>query len=150
MRSRPSLAAGSERASLLRAAALALRSDGWSEVRAAGCPEFREPQALVVPVLHAPVQPDLCASHPRRPGPLVASVATRRELGDPMLARRWQALAQWAREHRGAFAVFVVPEDQASARAAAVASDLDPSLVRVVRPLPPPSPARRPAVNPRS
>lgn len=126
-----------DREHLVRAAAAALRSDGWSEVRATGCAGFRKPQALVVPVLHVPLQPDLCASHPRRRGPLLGVVATGRELGDASLGSRWQALAAWAREHGGVFTVFVAPQDEAPARAIAGRWHLDPSLLRVVRSLPP-------------
>lgn len=134
MRSQLSLPAVAERQRLLRAAAEALRSDGWSEVRAAGCPDFREPQALVVPVLHVPLQPDLCASHPRRRGPLLAVVATRRALGDGSVARRSQALAAWAREHGGTFALFVAPEDEQAARAALARWQLDAAALRAIRP----------------
>lgn len=143
MRSRFPFAAVTERQRLLRAAAHALRSDGWAEVRAAGCAEFREPQALVVPRLHAALQPDLCASHPRRPAPLLGAVATRADLADAAVARRWLAFAEWAREHRGTFVLFVAPHDEAPARAAALRWRLDPSLLRIVRPLPP-----RPDPNP--
>lgn len=140
MRSRFPYAAA-ERERLVRAAVHALRSDGWAEVRASGCAEYREPQALVVPLLHVPVQPDLCASHPRRAGPLLGVVATRRDLGDAALARRWTALAEWAREHRGTFTVFVAPQDEAPARTAVLRWHLDPALLRVVRPTAPSRPA---------
>lgn len=139
MRSHPSLSGAAEREQLVRAAAAALRSDGWSEVRATGCAGFRTPQALVVPLLHVPLQPDLCASHPRRRGPLLGVVVTGRDLGDASLGLRWQALAAWAREHGGVFTVFVSPQDEAPARALAGRWHLDPSLLRVVRIAPPSS-----------
>jgi hypothetical protein len=136
MRSRSPLSADADREHFVRAAADSLRSDGWSEVRAAGCAGFRKPQALVVPVLQVPLQPDLCASHPRRRGPLLGIVLTSRDMGDAAVGRRCQAFAAWAREHGGEFVVFVPARDEVQARAAARRWQLDPLLLRVLR-LPP-------------
>ncbi|BAU48299.1 hypothetical protein SVA_1745 [Sulfurifustis variabilis] len=136
------LSAGAERERLVRAAADQLRSDGWLEVRASGCAGFRRPQALVVPVLQVPLQPDLCASHPRRRGPLLGVVATSRDIGEASLRRRCEALAAWAREHGGEFVVFVPAHDEARARAAVTARwHLDPMVLRALRSPPPPTPA---------
>ena len=121
-----------DRAVLVRAAAHALQWDGWSEIRAQDCPGFRAPQAVVVPDLNVPLQPDLCASHPARPAPLLACVGMSDELREPAIGRRWLALAAWATDHQASFAIFVQPRDYARARAIAARWRLDHQQVRTL------------------
>lgn len=108
-----------DRLCLLRAAAHALVSEGWAEVRAQHCPEYRQPQPVVVPELNMAVQPDVSASHPGRPAPLIACVSGGADLRESATGRRWQALAAWAADQRATFAVYVRPRDYARARAIA-------------------------------
>ena len=108
-----------DRLCLLRAAAHALVADGWAEVRAQHCPEYRQPQPVVVPELHVPMQPDVCASHPARPAPLIACVAASADLQKAATGRRWQALAAWAANQHATFVVYVHARDYARARAIA-------------------------------
>lgn len=99
------------RTALVRAAAQALCAEGWTTIRARACPDFTPPQAVVVPLLHEAVQPDLCASHPGRRAPLLACVGDPGELRRAGVGRRWQALAAWATDHRANFRIFVRSQD---------------------------------------
>ena len=107
---------GGDRLRLLRAAAQSLMADGWAEVRARHCPEYRQPQPVVVPELHVPMQPDVCASHPARPTPLIACVGASADLQQAATGRRWQALAAWAANQHATFVVYVHARDYARAR----------------------------------
>lgn len=124
-----------DRLALVRAVAQVLGSDGWAEIRAQHCPEYRDPQPLVVPDLNVPLQPDVCASHPARPAPLLACVGVAAELHESTIGRRWQALAAWAADHRATFAVFVQPRDYARARAIAARWRLDSAHLRALPPI---------------
>lgn len=131
----PRSQAGDDRLALVRAVAHVLASDGWAEIRAQHCPEYRDPQAVVVPELNVPLQPDVCASHPARPAPFLACVGSPAELREPSIGRRWQALATWAAHHGAAFAVFIQPRDYARASAIAARWRIDVDQLRTLPPI---------------
>ena len=124
-----------DRIALVRAVAHVLESDGWAEIRAQYCPEYRDPQPVVVPHLNLPLQPDLCASHPARPAPFVACVGVAAELREPTIGRRWQALAAWATNHRADFGVFVQARDYARAQAIATRWHIDIEHLHILPPM---------------
>lgn len=121
---------------LVRAAAAALSSEGWSTIRARACPEYGAPQPVVVPVLNEAVQPDLCASHPGRRAPLLACVGDPLDLERTAVGRRWRALAAWATFHHAKFRVFVRPQDYARACAIAAKWKLSTDHLRALGPQP--------------
>lgn len=121
---------------LVRAAAAALTSEGWSAIRARACPEYVAPQPVVVPVLNEAVQPDLCASHPGRRAPLLACVGEAHDLERTGVGRRWRALAAWASFHQAKFRVFVRPQDYARACAIAGKWKLSTDHLRALAPQP--------------
>jgi len=117
---------------MVRAVAQALAADGWAEVRVQDCPEYRPPQPVVVPKLNELLQPDVCASHPARPAPLLACVGMADDLREASIGRRWRALAAWAADHHAMFAIFVPPDDFARARAIAARWRIDAEHLHVL------------------
>lgn len=117
---------------MVRAVAHALAADGWAEIRAQDCPEYRAPQPVVVPKLNELLQPDVCASHPARPAPLLVCVGMADDLREASIGRRWRALAAWAADRQAMFAIFVPPDDYPRARAIAARWRIDTEHLRAL------------------
>lgn len=117
---------------MVRAVAQELAAEGWAEIRAQDCPEYRPPQPVVVPKLNELLQPDVCASHPARPAPLLACVGVADDLREPSIGRRWRALAAWAADRQAMFAIFVPPDDYARAQAIAARWRIDSEHLRAL------------------
>lgn len=120
------------RLAMVRAVAQELVSEGWAEIRAQDCPEYRDPQPIVVPKLNELLQPDVCASHPARPAPLLACVGVADDLREASIGRRWRALAAWAADRQAIFAIFVQPDDYPRARAIAARWRIDAEHLRAL------------------
>lgn len=120
------------RLAMVRAVAQELVSEGWAEIRAQACPEYRDPQPIVVPKLNELLQPDVCASHPARPAPLLACVGVADDLREAAVGRRWRALAAWAADRQAMFAIFVQPDDYPRACAFAARWRIDAEHLRAL------------------
>ena len=117
-----------EREALLRGAIAAFQREGFQEFAAKDLQGYADPEHLVVPVLNAPMQPDVLARGPNATAVGVVEVST--DLGEEACGRRWQGLAAWAEEHGARLTVFVHPEDERRAQDIARHWHLDTGLIR--------------------
>ena len=107
-----------ERENLLRSALQHLKTLSFTEFSVRDLQGHPEPPALIIPVLNAPMQPDILAT--QASGQMLAAVVeVSTDLGEESCGRRWQAFIAWANAQQAEF-IIVVHQDELN-RAEAIA-----------------------------
>lgn len=107
-----------ERENLLRSTLQHLETMGYTEFSVRDLQGHPEPPALIIPVLNAPMQPDILAT--QASGQMLAAVVeVSTDLGEESCGRRWQAFIAWANAQQAEF-IIVVHQDELN-RAEAIA-----------------------------
>lgn len=107
-----------EREVLLRRALEYLSSRGYTEFQVRDLADFQDPPNLIIPVLNAPMQPDIIARQGEAQR-LAAVVEVSTDLGEESCGRRWQAFLAWAVAQNSEFVVFVHQDEMERAKAIA-------------------------------
>lgn len=118
-----------EREVLLRRAVEYLSSRGYTEFQVRDLADFNDPPNLIIPVLNAPMQPDMVARQGEGLS-LIAVVEVSTDLGDESCGRRWQAFIAWAVAQDSEFVVFVHQDE--IERAKAIAGHWHVDLTRLI------------------
>ena len=99
-----------ERENLLRSTLQHLKTIGYTEFSVRDLQGHPEPPALIIPVLNAPMQPDILAT--RTSDQLLAAVVeVSTDLGEESCGRRWQGFVAWANAKKAEF-IIVIHQDE--------------------------------------
>lgn len=119
-----------ERVSMLSDSLDILAQEGYRILAAQDFAGYPDPEQVLVHVLNTHVQPDILARREDNEDPINVFVEVSTALSGDDCGRRWQAMADWSREHHGRLLVFVHPEDEPYAREIAAHWHVDPGCVR--------------------